>query len=110
MRAITRYAGIDRTSAAEYIFLPLLGFVVYDNSSSFKLGGIATLVRDHLAAFLQNISNEAVECLYDPDCTDHSGACHGCLHSPQNLLPYFQSRSFKSLPHGRPHTVGRRVD
>src|ERR1019366_3985793 len=55
MRAITRYAGIGRTSVAEYIFLPLLGFVVYDNSSSFKLGGIATLVRDHLAAFLQNI-------------------------------------------------------
>jgi len=83
MRAITRYAGIDRTSVAEYIFLPLLGFVVYDNSSSFKLGGIATLVRDHLAAFLQNIANEAVECLYDPDCADHRGACHGCLHSPE---------------------------
>jgi hypothetical protein len=33
MCAITRYAGIDRTSVAEYIFLPLLGFVVYDNSS-----------------------------------------------------------------------------
>lgn len=83
MRAITRYAGIDRTSVAEYVFLPLLGFVVYDNSSSFKLGGIATLVRDHLAAFLQNIANEAVECLYDPDCADHTGACHGCLHSPE---------------------------
>ncbi len=83
MRAITRYAGIDRTSVAEYVFLPLLGCVVYDNSSSFKLGGIATLVRDHLAAFLQNIANEAVECLYDPDCADHTGACHGCLHSPE---------------------------
>lgn len=83
MRAITRYAGIDRTSVAEYVFLPLVGFVVYDNSSSFKLGGIATLVRDHLAAFLQNIANEAVECLYDPDCADHTGACHGCLYSPE---------------------------
>ena len=83
MRAITRYAGIDRTSVAEYIFLPLLGFVVYDNSNSFKLGGISTLVRDHLAAFLQNIADEAVECLYDPDCADHNGACHGCLHSPE---------------------------
>jgi hypothetical protein len=83
MRAITRYAGIDRTSVAEYIFLPLLGCVVYDNSSTFKLGGIATLVRDHLAAFLQNIADEAVECLYDPDCADHNGACHGCIHSPE---------------------------
>jgi hypothetical protein len=97
MRAITRYAGIDRTSVAEYIFLPLLGSVVYDSSSSFKLGGIATLVRDHLAAFLRNIADEAVECLYDPDCSDHSGACHGCLHSPEISCRVFNhglSRAF----------------
>ncbi len=102
MRAITRYAGIDRTSVAEYIFLPMLGFVVYDNSSSFKLGGIATLVRDHLAAFLQNIANEAVECLYDPDCSDHTGACHGCLHSPEISCRTFNhglSRSFLTGGH-----------
>src|SRR6201999_1111509 len=37
MRSLTRYAGVDRTSVAEYIFLPLLGCVVYDSSSSFKL-------------------------------------------------------------------------
>ncbi|MFN7998445.1 MAG: DUF1998 domain-containing protein [Bryobacteraceae bacterium] len=97
MRAITRYAGIDRTSVAEYIFLPLLGCVVYDNSSTFKLGGIATLVRDHLAAFLQNIANDAVECLYDPDCADHNGACHGCIHSPEISCRVFNhglSRAF----------------
>jgi hypothetical protein len=97
MRAITRYAGIDRTSVAEYIFLPLLGCVVYDSSSSFKLGGIATLVRDHLAAFLQNIADESVECLYDPECSDHTGACHGCLHSPEISCRVFNhglSRSF----------------
>ena len=97
MRAITRYAGIDRTSVAEYIFLPLLGFVVYDSSSSFKLGGIATLVRDHLAAFLQNIADDSVECLYDPECSDHTGACHGCLHSPEISCRVFNhglSRSF----------------
>jgi hypothetical protein len=97
MRAITRYAGIDRTSVAEYIFLPLLGCVVYDSSSSFKLGGVATLVRDHLAAFLRNIADESVECLYDPDCSDHTGACHGCLHSPEISCRVFNhglSRAF----------------
>jgi hypothetical protein len=97
MRAMTRYAGIDRTSVAEYIFLPMLGCVVYDSSSSFKLGGVATLVRDHLAAFLRNIADESVECLYDPDCADHSGACHGCLHSPEISCRVFNhglSRAF----------------
>jgi hypothetical protein len=97
MRAITRYAGIDRTSVAEYLFLPMLGFVVYDSSSSFKLGGVATLVRDHLASFLQAVAEEAVDCLYDPDCADHTGACHGCLHSPEISCRVFNhglSRSF----------------
>ena len=97
MRAMTRYAGIDRTSVAEYIFLPLLGCVVYDSSSSFKLGGVATLVRDHLAAFLRNIADDSVECLYDPDCSDHVGACHGCLHSPEISCRVFNhglSRAF----------------
>jgi hypothetical protein len=97
MRAITRYAGVDRTSVGEYIFLPLLGCVIYDGSSSFKLGGVATLVRDHLAAFLRNIAEEAVECLYDPDCADHTGACHGCLHSPEISCRVFNhglSRAF----------------
>jgi len=97
MRAMTRYAGIDRTSVAEYIFLPLLGCVVYDSSSSFKLGGVATLVRDHLAAFLRNIADDSVECLYDPDCSDHTGACHGCLHSPEISCRVFNhglSRAF----------------
>jgi hypothetical protein len=97
MRAMTRYAGIDRTSVAEYIFLPMLGCVVYDSSSSFKLGGVATLVRDNLAAFLRNIADESVECLYDPDCADHFGACHGCLHSPEISCRVFNhglSRAF----------------
>ena len=97
MRAMTRYAGIDRTSVAEYIFLPMLGCVVYDSSSSFKLGGVATLVRDHLAAFLRNIADDSVECLYDPDCADHAGACHGCLHSPEISCRVFNhglSRAF----------------
>jgi hypothetical protein len=83
MRAVTRYAGLDRTSVSEYIFLPLLGCVVFDNSSTFRLGGIETLIRDHLAAFLNNLSSEATECLYDTECIDHRGACHGCLHSPE---------------------------
>lgn len=97
MRSLTRYAGVDRTSVAEYIFLPLLGCVVYDSSSSFKLGGVATLARDHLAAFLRTIADESVECLYDPDCADHTGACHGCLHSPEISCRVFNhglSRAF----------------
>lgn len=97
MRAASRYAGLERTSLSEYIFLPLLGTVVFDNSSSFKLGGMETLARDHLSSFLDALATSAMTCLYDAQCIDHQGACHGCLHSPEISCRVFNhglSRSF----------------
>ncbi len=97
MRAASRYAGVDRTSIGEYIFLPLLGTVVFDNSGAFRLGGMDMLVRDQLSAFLDGLANEATTCLYDTECIDHRGACHGCIHSPEISCRVFNhglSRAF----------------
>jgi DNA-directed RNA polymerase subunit RPC12/RpoP len=97
MRAATRFAGVERTSLSEYIFLPLLGTVVFDNSSSFRLGGMESMLRHSLSAFLECLTSEALNCLYDPDCIDHRGACHGCVHSPEISCRVFNhglSRSF----------------
>ncbi len=97
MRAATRFAGAERTSLSEYVFLPLLGGVVYDNASVFQLGGLRTLARDHLESFLDALSDEACRCIYDPDCIDHRGACHGCIHSPEICCRVFNhglSRAF----------------
>jgi hypothetical protein len=102
MRAAGRYAGLERTSLAEYVFLPLLGAAVFDNSSSFKLGGLETLARDHLLAFLNALSEEAMTCLYDAQCIDHKGACHGCIHSPEISCRVFNhglSRAFLTGGH-----------
>lgn len=97
MRATSRFAGLERTSLSEYIFLPLLGTVVFDTSGAFQLGGIETMVRDHLTAFLEQLSSDALECLYDTDCIDGRGACHGCVYSPEISCRVFNhglSRSF----------------
>lgn len=97
MRAASRFAGVERTSLSEYIFLPLLGAVIFDSSSSFRLGGIESMVRHQLAAFLEALSGSALDCLYDPDCVDHKGACHGCIHSPEISCRVFNhglSRAF----------------
>jgi hypothetical protein len=89
MRVAGRYAGLERTSLSEYLFLPLLGCVIFDNSGSFQLGGLRLLVRDHLLAFLRALEGEAVSCLYDTACIDHKGACHGCVHAPEISCRYF---------------------
>lgn len=89
MRVAGRYAGLERTSLSEYLFLPLLGCVVFDNSGSFQLGGLKLLMRDHLLEFLKALDDEAVKCLYDTACIDHKGACHGCIHAPEISCRYF---------------------
>jgi hypothetical protein len=81
MRALGRTAGLEETSVSEYLFLPLLCTVVYSTASS-HLGGVRATARDRLLEFLETIEEEATRCLYDPDCIERSGACHGCIHVP----------------------------
>ncbi len=97
MRAASRFAGIERTSISEYVFLPLLGAVVFDNSSSFRLGGMENMIKDQLPTFLESLSNDSLDCVYDPECVDYKGACHGCVHSPEISCRVFNhglSRAF----------------
>ena len=97
MRAATRYAGLERTSLSEHLFLPLLGTVIYDNAIDFQLGGLEALARNNLGSFLEALAGDAMACLYDTECIDHRGACHGCLHSPEISCRVFNhglSRAF----------------
>jgi DNA-directed RNA polymerase subunit RPC12/RpoP len=97
MRAVSHFAGLERTSISEYLFLPLLGTVIYANDSTFKMGCIETMLRSNLYEFLIELGEEAMSCLMDPDCLDHQGACAGCLHSPEISCRMFNhglSRAF----------------
>jgi hypothetical protein len=97
MRIVSRFAGLERTSLSEYLFLPLLGTVIYANSSTFKMGSMETMMRSNLYEFLEELGEEAMSCLIDPDCIDHRGACVGCLHSPEISCRVFNhglSRAF----------------
>jgi hypothetical protein len=102
MRVLSRLAGLERTSIGEFVFLPLLGAVVYANGNGSKLGGMETIVKDGLLELLEGLQQEGMECLYDPDCLDRRGACHGCIHSPEISCRVFNhglSRSFLSGGH-----------
>lgn len=97
MRAVTRFAGLERTSLSEYLFLPLLGTVIYANSSTFKMGNMETMLRSSFYSFLAELDDVAMSCLMDTDCIDHRGACAGCLHAPEISCRVFNhglSRSF----------------
>lgn len=82
MKALSRTAGLEETSISEYLFPPLLGCVVF-GTSSMPLGGVRTTARDRLLEFLDAMYEEAMRCIYDPDCLQREGACHSCIHVPE---------------------------
>jgi hypothetical protein len=82
IRALSLTAGLEEASISEYLFVPLLATVVYSTASA-PLGGVRTTARDRLREYLETIQQEATRCLYDPDCLQRSGACHGCIHVPE---------------------------
>lgn len=82
MRALARTSGLEDTSLSEYLFLPLLGTVIYSTAST-ELGGVRSTAQERLVEFLENLQEQASRCLYDPDCLHRKGACHGCVHVPE---------------------------
>lgn len=97
MRMVSQTAGIERTSLGEYVFLPLLGTVVYANNSTFRMGNMETMLRSTFYEFLDRLSTEALDCLFDPDCRDHQGACAGCLHAPEICCRVFNHGLSRAL-------------
>lgn len=97
MRVTSSLAGLERTSVSEYVLLPLLGTVVFDNSSVFTLGGIEMMMRDHLIEVLEDLQDAGMNCVFDVSCIDRNGACPGCIHSPEIACRVFNhglSRAF----------------
>jgi hypothetical protein len=96
LKALSRVAGIEATGLAEYLFVPLLGTVVY-STATMQLGGVHTVANHRLSEFLDTIREEAERCLYDPDCLHRESACHGCIHVPEIACRAFNhglARSF----------------
>lgn len=83
MRIVSRLAGLERTSIAEYLFLPILTVVIYGNGAAGDLGNLETVLRDHQLELLEELAAAGVNCIYDPDCLDRGGSCHGCVQSPE---------------------------
>jgi hypothetical protein len=61
------------------------------------MGSMETLLRSTFYEFLESLAEEAMTCLFDPDCLDHNGACAGCLYAPEICCRVFNhglSRAF----------------
>ena len=66
-------------SVAEYLMERTASFFIYvANYSTFNLGGLTTLVEQHLYDWITGAEDQT-ECVHDPVCLTERGGCHKCL-------------------------------
>lgn len=77
---IKRHTGYDEKGVMEYLMPMDLSIVLYVTSvQNFTSGGLLTLFRHHLRQWFDDASNFALNCIFDPICSDKGGSCSGCV-------------------------------
>lgn len=79
IHALEGRSAFGPNSVAEYLMERTASFFIYvANYSTFNLGGLTTLVEQHLADWIE-ASVEQTTCVHDPVCLSERGGCHKCL-------------------------------
>jgi hypothetical protein len=95
IHALEGRSAFGPNSVAEYLMERTASFFVYvANYSTFNLGGLTTLVEQHLADWMDS-AIEQVTCVHDPVCLSERGGCHKCI-----ALPFHCERFNRGLHRG----------
>ncbi len=79
IHALEGRSAFGPNSVAEYLLERTGSFFLYvANYSSFNLGGLTTLVEQHLTEWML-AAVEQTDCVHDPVCLNERGGCHKCL-------------------------------
>ena len=79
IHALEGRSAFGPNSVAEYLMERTASFFIYvANYSTFNLGGLTTLVEQHLADWVAAAVDQTT-CVHDPVCLSERGGCHKCL-------------------------------
>ncbi|GAA4717709.1 hypothetical protein [Brevibacillus fulvus] len=110
LKSCTLMSGFDRSSLSEYIFEKALSFIIYSNNrQNFVIGGMYTAFENHLAELLNRVVDFGDSCVYDPICSEHGGACHGCMHIAEFSCDGYNRNLGRSYVFGGSHHDGTRI-
>ena len=77
-----RHTGYDEKSLSEYLLPMDLSFLIYVGSvQNYCAGGLLTLFKHYLLPWFDDASNFALQCVFDPVCTDQGASCSGCVQT-----------------------------
>jgi len=81
VRAVSVFAGMERSSLSELLVPRHLGFYVYGaGRGDFVLGGLQAVFDGELHRLLDAVVYDESRCALDPGCGNEGGACPACLH------------------------------
>jgi hypothetical protein len=84
IHALEGRSAFGPNSVAEYLMERTASFFIYvANYSTFNLGGLTSLVEQHLADWM-DAAVEQTTCVHDPVCLHERGGCHKCISIPYN--------------------------
>ena len=84
IHALEGRSAFGPNSVAEYLMERTASFFIYvANYSTFNLGGLTSLVEQHLADWM-DAAIEQTTCVHDPVCLHERGGCHKCIAIPFN--------------------------
>jgi len=100
VRQAALLCGLERTSLSEYVLPCSLEVFLYSNHREGRtIGALTALYEQALTQWLTAII-EARDCVYDPVCRDHGGACHACVHLAETSCRFFNLNLSRSLLFG----------
>lgn len=84
IHALEGRSAFGPNSVAEYLMERTASFFIYvANYSTFNLGGLTSLVEQHLADWMDAAVDQTT-CVHDPVCLHERGGCHKCIAIPFN--------------------------
>ena len=94
-------SGIEQTSLAEFLFPEALSLVIYSNQSqSFTIGGLYTLIERSLDNWIESAMSESTDCIYDPVCGNEGATCHACTHISEIGCQFFNQNLSRGFLYG----------
>jgi len=95
IHALEGRSAFGPNSVAEYLMERTASFFIYvANYSAFSLGGLTSLVEQHMADWM-DAAVEQTTCVHDPVCLFERGGCHKCIS-----IPFHCERFNKGLHRG----------
>jgi hypothetical protein len=84
IHALEGRSAFGPNSVAEYLMERTASFFIYvANYSTFNLGGLTSLVEQHLVDWMDAAVDQTT-CVHDPVCLYERGGCHKCIAIPFN--------------------------